>query len=246
MRIYTITNVVSGKVYVGQTIMQKYQKRWFYHRWHLRNNKHENMYLQHSWNKHGEDKFVFDIICVCQSQDELNEQEDLYIKKFKALNLCYNMTDGGRNQTCSDETRAKLRIAAKKNGVISALKLQKSHPGLISPDGIVYDPIVNLRNFCREHKIHRSQIMKMYNGTKLSCQGWTLNNPIRESKRTDLESQKHVYHVFDDLGNEYTTKNLKTLAKELDIPYQSLTYLYRNPTNASKNLPNWRVECKKS
>ena len=43
--VYKITNLLNGKVYVGQT-KEKFQRRFWLHRWQLRKGKHDNKHLQ--------------------------------------------------------------------------------------------------------------------------------------------------------------------------------------------------------
>ena len=60
--IYCIKNVISGRIYIGSSI--NIAGRWKQHRYQLNTNRHENHYLQHSWNKHGEGSFEFSILEV--------------------------------------------------------------------------------------------------------------------------------------------------------------------------------------
>ena len=55
--IYCIKNLENGKIYIGKSVNIK--NRWISHRNTLKNNKHDNSYLQNSWNKYGESSFVF-------------------------------------------------------------------------------------------------------------------------------------------------------------------------------------------
>lgn len=55
--IYKIINKITKKFYLGST--NNYKKRWEIHKCSLNNNNHANQYLQNSWNKHGENNFVF-------------------------------------------------------------------------------------------------------------------------------------------------------------------------------------------
>ena len=49
--IYCIENLITGKVYIGQA--DHIKRRWQNHKRTLKNNKHKNIHLQNSWNKHG-------------------------------------------------------------------------------------------------------------------------------------------------------------------------------------------------
>lgn len=61
--IYTITNVINKKIYVGYA--KNIQFRWYTHIGKLRRNKHDSSILQNAWNKHGEENFSFEILEEC-------------------------------------------------------------------------------------------------------------------------------------------------------------------------------------
>jgi len=92
--IYEIKNKNTGCVYIGQT-RQAFIKRFRYHRWQLRTNSHENPYLQSSFNKHGEDAFVFSARIIVTNVDELDRLEIQEIEKVRNEGSCYNMLSGG-------------------------------------------------------------------------------------------------------------------------------------------------------
>lgn len=64
--IYTITNIVNGKMYVGQSV--DIFGRWIDHKSELRKDNHVNSYLQKTWNKYGEEKFLFEVLEECEEQ----------------------------------------------------------------------------------------------------------------------------------------------------------------------------------
>lgn len=95
--IYKIENKVNGKVYVGQSI--NIEQRFKFHERLLRQNKHENIYLQRSYNKYGSDAFNYIIIEEC-TEDKLNEREMYWIDYYKSYvgfdnSNGYNLTLGG-------------------------------------------------------------------------------------------------------------------------------------------------------
>lgn len=53
------------------------------------------------------------------------------------------------------------------------MRRAKTYGGLVSPEGEVFDPVVNLRLFCRTHNLHRANISKVLSGEKQSHKGWT-------------------------------------------------------------------------
>jgi len=61
--IYQIRNLNNGKIYVGSGANLDYRFR--KHGEMLRCSGHYNIHLQRSWNKHGEDAFVFEVLITC-------------------------------------------------------------------------------------------------------------------------------------------------------------------------------------
>lgn len=93
--IYVIRNKLDGSIYVGQT-KQRFVKRFFLHRWKLRNGTHDNKHLQRAYDKYGEEAFEFEVeeILVGDS-DFFNSEEMRIIKEYRLQGKCYNLTDGG-------------------------------------------------------------------------------------------------------------------------------------------------------
>lgn len=108
--IYKITNTVNNHIYIG--LSRNLKKRIYLHKWHLRNNVHENDHLQKAWNKYGEDAFLFEIIEECE-EEKINERELYWINYYGGFtnpNL-YNIRDGGDSLKHSEETIEKIRIS---------------------------------------------------------------------------------------------------------------------------------------
>lgn len=109
--IYKITNLINGKIYVGQH--NGTNKKYFA----------SGTLINRAVNKYGIDNFKREIIVEGDfTIEELNELEIKYIKQFKSYchdfpDIGYNLTTGGEGvarRIISDETREKMRISMKK------------------------------------------------------------------------------------------------------------------------------------
>ncbi len=94
MLIYKITNLINGKLYVGQTIRTLEERKWQ----HLNAVKrgHKN-HLYNAMRKYGVENFKFEKICDVDNIDDLNVLERYYIAKYNCIKDGYNMVDGGNN-----------------------------------------------------------------------------------------------------------------------------------------------------
>lgn len=109
--IYKITNLINGKVYVGQSC--RIYERWMHHRSDLRHDSAANGHLQQAWNKYGEDNFAFEVVEECDIA-MLDQREIFWINKLDSRISGYNMTDGGggiRGYKMPSEAVQKTRAA---------------------------------------------------------------------------------------------------------------------------------------
>jgi len=122
MGIYGITCTITNKVYIGKSINIK--NRWSAHRFMLRRGKHDNSYLQHAWNLHGEENFLFSIIEET-SKEDLQDKEIYYIDLYKACNRQF-----GYNLRKEDKTTKQLTEETRKH---VSEKLKQYHASKAKP-----------------------------------------------------------------------------------------------------------------
>jgi group I intron endonuclease len=120
--IYKTTNLINGKIYVGQ---DRYNKVGYLGSGTL---------LRSSINKHGKENFKKEILEFC-SLDELNDKEIYWVTFYDSMNpkVGYNLTSGGKqNSIFSESSKNKMSISAKNKPPVS---INTRHKQSISAKG---------------------------------------------------------------------------------------------------------------
>ena len=127
--IYKATNLINGKVYIGQTI-RSLEDRIIAH-YHRRN---DGTYFHNALNKYEKEDFSWEIIDYADSLEELDNKEIYWIDyygSFNDKNKGYNSTSGGESsKRLSDETKEKIGNAHK-GKIISEDHKQKLREALL-------------------------------------------------------------------------------------------------------------------
>jgi len=148
--IYTITNLINGKIYVGSTINALWSRRSSHYN-SLRKNKHPNILLQRAYNKYGENNLILEVLDT--TFKGLHNSLELYwINQLNTLNKSYGynilIPNKGRlnikhsqeskdkisishfGKIISENTRSKMKIAAKErmDNYPNILKVMKERP----------------------------------------------------------------------------------------------------------------------
>jgi hypothetical protein len=114
--IYQIRNTINHKVYIGKA--SNLYRRKYQHFGELKSGKHKNKYLQSSFNKYGDDNFVFEVIEFC-NLDELGKREYYWINYYNSYkrDIGYNieLLDENGVTIRSYESINQMRLTLKKN-----------------------------------------------------------------------------------------------------------------------------------
>lgn len=174
--IYSITNSINGKKYVGSAL--SFNKRKKDHLNRLKNGKHHSKKLQNAYNKYGENVFEFNVLEVVEDVNQLIQTEQKWIDNLKPD---YNMTlIAGLNSHLgmkrSDETKKKISEALK------GKTLTEEHKQKISKTlkGVSF---TEERNVKHKEALNNSEKLKK-----------TFNDPIRNEKikKTRLKNGGYV------------------------------------------------------
>lgn len=120
MIIYKTTNLVNGKIYIGQSI----------------NDEDDNYigsgtYIKKAIKKYGKDNFKKEIIEICDTKKDLNDRELFWINHYNATNrnVGYNVATW-RDGLFSSESRERQKsFLGRKHSIESKEKIRKALTG---------------------------------------------------------------------------------------------------------------------
>lgn len=113
MVIYSATNQLDGKVYVGQTTGSLKNRRYFHE---YDSMKGSTLLFHRALRKYGFESFDWQVIDQAETEQELNDKEKYWIQFYKSFDpqFGYNLTMGGQNGSCpNEETKRKMSSALK-------------------------------------------------------------------------------------------------------------------------------------
>lgn len=86
--IYKTTNLINNKIYIGQKKRKRFDKYYF----------GSGLLINRALKSYGKENFKVELLCECNSQEELNEKERFYIKDLNSQNksIGYNILPGGQ------------------------------------------------------------------------------------------------------------------------------------------------------
>lgn len=215
--IYTITNKINNKIYVGKTSRDP-QIRW---KEHLADYRHPELPIQRAFKKYGKDNFIFTIIKEVPDE-ELNQEEQYYIDLYKSNIYGYNATfggDGGATHILSQleiEQIIKLwkdqltvtEISQITGHCIKSIKYHILQQTGLSEDEYKKQSKINLQ------RCHSSKKIKPKKNV-------TMLKPIKNEKQTilpsfTLEQQELIFKLFD------LTYSCNYIAKQIGCSYNKM------------------------
>ena len=154
MWIYKITNIQNNKVYIGQIIRPIEQR---FHR-HLNDalNNILDTHFARAIRKYGKDNFVIEKIDNAQTQDELNQKEQYWIRYYNSVENGYNETDaiskcGGNTYQSKTEKEMEVikeKIRQTKIGAKNPMARKIKRTNIITNEVDIFDTIISCAKAC--------------------------------------------------------------------------------------------------
>ena len=228
--IYKITNLINGKVYIGQTtrnkgINDRYQRKgvgvervYSYHKDLRKNNFDYNSHLLNSFEKYGIENFVMsDIFDIAFSKEELDIKERMYIRLYNSFKNGYNRNLGGNGNKGHESKKGGDSPFSKK---VVQLDL----------NGNYIKTWDSLSDIYHELNINKSDVCSACNGKHKSAGGylWVFEEDYDKNKE----------YIYVNRTGEYNKKQIVklSLSGEYIKEYSSISEAIKElgETNASK------------
>lgn len=214
MIIYKITNLINGKIYIGQTV-RELEERIGEHK------RKRNSLVGKAIKKYGEENFSIEVVDKGCSLEELNNKEIKWIQHYGCVvpfgyNQCYGgnntmgynhkdesrkkmsiskqgMYDKEKNhfygKTHTEETRAKMRLAWKTKRVMTdemKQKLRDKHPTKKVINLDTGEVFESINDACEKYNLQNTHISRVCRGKRKKTGGyrWMYYNEYKEKEPT--------------------------------------------------------------
>lgn len=191
--------------------------RFYSHRSLLRKNQHHAIYLQRSYNKYGEENFVFQILEFCDKNDDLLLREHFWMQKLNSIREGYNFVEYRESD----------------NSVKMIIPSSTKKPFKFSlADGSIIEGN-NLSEFCRVNNLKFSQMRKVRSGEIFSHQGYFA---IKSNYKYKI---KTIYR-FLSIDDEVTyADNITNFCEQYELSRDSFHQML---SGKSAHCKGWHLE----
>ena len=154
MWIYKITNIQNNKVYISQ-IIRSIEQRFYRHLNDALNNILDTHFAR-AIRKYGKDSFIIEKIDNAQTQDELNQKEQYWIRYYNSVKEGYNETDaiskcGGNTYQSKTEEEMEVikdKIRQTKIGNKNPMAQKIKRTNIITNEIDIFDTVISCAKAC--------------------------------------------------------------------------------------------------
>jgi len=191
--IYSITNKINNKKYIGSTTCFSRRKRT--HLNLLRKNQHHSIKLQNSYNKYGESNFIFEVIEEVSNIEKLIEIEQIHIDKNKP-DLNVTLIAGlnshiGLKRTESTKEKIRLANTGKKCSDETKEKLRNINLGKKQSNETIQKKILSLKNSKKfQESLYSEERLKKVKETRMKNGGYVISEDQKKKISESLKLKK--------------------------------------------------------
>lgn len=223
--IYKITNLVNGKVYIGQSI--HISTRLYQHK-KIRGISHGSL-IDKAIQKYGVENFSFEILELCL-KNELDEKEKKFIQEYNSITPNgYNIKEGGQGGAIPYKCKPVYKYDYEGNFLCGYPSIEEASRNINCSSKDIYEAIkfpTRMAHgfFWREEKKDRIEIIKPKAGSR---GGKTVYQYAFETKEY-INSYKSIADASRELGDINYNKNISSCARgQRNVAYNYIwSYLY--------------------
>ena len=159
--IYSYTNSINGKKYIGQTINPRQRKSQHKSSAFNENDANYDTLLHRAFRKYGYDNFIYEVLAEVDTIEELNQLEIYYIDKFNTTTPNgYNILEGGRNafHPFPEELKEIKSLEYGKLTKEEVIELRKAYANKESPSKIYNEKYLG--------KMHYNSFLNIWTGQR--------------------------------------------------------------------------------
>lgn len=184
--IYKTTNLINGKVYIGQHKHSDFDKNYY----------GSGKILTSAIKKYGRKNFKCELVECCHTKQEMDNKEKYWIAFYSKTNNCYNITKGGEGRAAplSQESRIKLSksLTGRKISQETRNNMSAAHKGIpVSKES--REKISKALKGRSLSKEHREKLSKSHIGNKNPhSEEWKMkvSQANKGKKRTEQTKQR--------------------------------------------------------
>jgi group I intron endonuclease len=185
--VYKTTNLINNKIYIGQKVSSKFLLSYY----------GSGVILKRALKKYGKDNFLIEMLCECDSQNDLDSKEILFIDKYKNEHneQCYNIASGSKFGGNQMKYATNEKIQEKNQKISIANKGKKAwNRGLT-----INDPRVKL--YADKHK--------GFTYSEASLEKMSISAKIRANKPENVNRMKNNNPAQNPIIAEKISKSLQ-------------------------------------
>lgn len=235
--IYTITNLLNNKKYIGSSSNIERRKQTHFRL--LKNNKHHSLSLQHSWNKNKPENYIFETLEILSENQNMYEREQFYLDLYKTYDkkYGYNMS---KNAIAPFGTNSQIKkvyqfsmsgelLEIYDNCIIASIKYKVSNSGISACAREKYR-FYSGYIWSYSKILTKERIIKANSPIKRSAE--TIEKIKANRKRTD---KKAIVQL--DLNGNFIQRfdSILEASKELNISHGGICDACKSKTNKIKN-----------
>lgn len=247
--IYKITNLVNNKMYIGQSA-RGVAERFHRHICDAMNGKLDTHFAR-AIRKYGPENFTVDVIDTVDSQEELNQQEQYWIRAYDSIHHGYNETDAiyksGGNTYMSKTESEMLAIGAR----IRETKLGSKNPhsrkikcrNEITGEELFFDTVKECQEYFGETR-HRFITSRVTHCTRSLYLGeWNIayqEEPYAELTERVIRRRYEVRVTNLETAEQSVYPSISMVSRELGIPKHLMTWY--SFENNSCIIGNYKID----